>query len=240
MRLQLSVGIVDRFGKTKLCDIYQSQNGDYMGINPSINLVLRYRSTDEQWNRTQQVYINQKNRYQLIMGMKEFYRKFQRESLYRYNEKGEVTDVFPEEEDVIIVNMGMGQFIVLEPAIIYDKEENPLPGVVMRINVKSHIVDMSIDEFEGFMDTIENTNIHYEGMLLLHNYLLLLSLKRIPNQYSKETTNQPSNEKPTRNPYVSIYEIKEKKEQEEMVSAPVQKENQVEKELEEIDKALNN
>ena len=166
----LTVTVVDSNGNYAFSK-YSNERGDFYRINPDSHVVIRYTPKDKPWERNHQVIITQKNIYQLRLGFKKFYRIFQRDDLYRYDNQGKITEVVTDERDVVIINLGMGQLLRFIPTITTDRHNISYPGVNVTINREENTVDLSIDEFEGMMDLFEHIDIYQLGLSIMQCYI---------------------------------------------------------------------
>lgn len=169
LKIQLTVTISSNdnyaFGR------YSNEKGDFFSVNPKSHVNIRYLTKDGTWNKHQQITVTQKNIYQLRLGLRRFYTKFQREDLYTYDEAGRIENVIPYEDDVVIIPLGMMQLLRLSPTIIRDRKNVLYAGVNLTINKEENQVDLSVDEFEGIYDLFINLNIYQSGLTLLQTYI---------------------------------------------------------------------
>lgn len=174
LKIQLSVGLNNN-EYFNLVNVFETNKGTYISINPNITVPIKYNNPNKEWSRTDVVYITDRNIYALKMGLRSFYKTLMREDMFIYNDKGYVVEINTKggKDDGEVIPLTKGQFLRLEPAILYDKQGNSLPGVMMRINIDANAVDLSIDEYEAMMNIFESINIRQEGMVLLQTYLLL-------------------------------------------------------------------
>ena len=174
LKIQLSVGLNNN-EYSNLVNIYETAKGTYISINPNIVVAMKYSIPNKEWEKTDTIYINERNIFTLRTGLHSFYTKLMREDMFAYDTKGYVAEINSngDANDIETIPLTKGQILRLEPAILYDKQGNSLPGVMMRINMESNEVDLSIDEFEAMMDMFNHINIRQEGMVLLQTYLLL-------------------------------------------------------------------
>ena len=160
-----------------LINTFETDRGVYISINPNIVVIMKYcPMNNRKWERTDNIYITITNIYPLRAGLLSFYKKIMREDIFIYNTKGYVEEINLSrniENDIEVIPLTKGQFLRLEPAIIYDKQGNSLPGVMMRINSESNEVDLSMEEYEAMMNMFESINIRQEGFLLLQTYLMI-------------------------------------------------------------------
>jgi hypothetical protein len=213
-RIQLSVGLTSNDNKSCF-NIFSNPNGaSYASINPIISVVLRYQEEGKKWERTNQISVNQNNICWLRLGMTDFYKKFQREDLFIYDDLNYIKELNSTTQDMELINLGKGQILKFEPAIIYDNNDKPLPGVMLKINVDANAVDLSIDEFESMMDLFERINVREEGLILLQTYLTMQQIKLEP---SNGTQQKPTPQKPGFN----IFERKVEEKNKEFAKSPV-------------------
>ena len=139
-----------------LINTFETDRGVYISINPNIVVIMKYcPMNNRKWERTDNIYITITNIYPLRAGLLSFYKKIMREDIFIYNTKGYVEEINLSrniENDIEVIPLTKGQFLRLEPAIIYDKQGNSLPGVMMRINSESNEVDLSMEEYEAMMN----------------------------------------------------------------------------------------
>lgn len=223
LKIQLSVGLNNN-EYSNLINVYETTKGTYISINPNIVIAMKYSVPNKEWEKTDTIYINERNIYALRVGMRSFYRKLMRDDIFIYNTKGYVAEINSNggTDDTETIPLTKGQFLRFEPAILYDKQGNSLPGVMMRINMDSNEVDLSIDEYEAMMNMFENINIRQEGMLLLHTYLMM---RKTP--MTMDSSGSPPT-KPNNIPKRSLFDRKPngiQSQDEEFVKTPVKKNN---------------
>lgn len=208
-----------------LINTFETDRGIYISINPNIVVVMKYCPPNKKWERADNIYITTGNIYSLRAGLISFYKKLMREDMFIYNTKGYAEEINLSkdmEDDIEIIPLTKGQFLRLEPSIIYDKQGNSLPGVMMRINSESNEVDLSMEEYEAMMNMFDSINIRQEGLLLLQTYLMM---RRRPMEQENETTVAPQTKK-YQESNRSIFDKKKSNTQEEFVKSPVEKTNE--------------
>lgn len=191
LKIQLSVGL-NNDEYHNLVNVFETERGAYISINPNIVVAMKYTIPNKEWNKSDTIYINERNIYTLNTGLKSFYSKIMRPDVFIYNTKGYVAEINSSDSDCEVIPLTKGQVLRLEPAILYDKQGNSLPGVMMRINMKSNEVDLSIDEYEAMMNMFSNVKIRQEGMVLLQTYLLLI---KNGGRNNEKSINPPPNTK---------------------------------------------
>ena len=81
--------------------------------------------------------------------------------------------------DIVTLDLGYGQVLRLSPSIYYPPERRPgesqesYPGVAININLESQEVNLNLEQFTNFMETLAKFDFNQMGLLLLQNYLLL-------------------------------------------------------------------
>lgn len=212
LKILLSVTISKdgKFAFSKL----PTERGTYFTVNPKTHITIRYTPKDTPWDKHHQIIVNQRNIFQLRSGLRSFYRNFQRDGLYRYDDKGMVSELLTEDEDIVIIPMTMGQLLRLSPSVVTDRKGTVYPGVQLTINREENQVDLSIDEFEGFYDLFLTINMYQSGLTLLQTYIGMRKISIEDTIDSLEKQKQPKT-----NPYTGSGSIFGKK-QEEYVKAP--------------------
>jgi hypothetical protein len=150
---------------------YSNEKGDFFGVNPKSHITIRYTPKDIPWDKHHQIIITQRNIFQLRLGLKKFYRIFQRDDLYRYDNLGKITEVVTDNSDRVIISFGLGQMLRLAPTIIRDRQNMIYPGVNLTINREENQVDLTIEEFEGIYDLFEHIDLYQAGLTLLQSYI---------------------------------------------------------------------
>lgn len=163
--IKLSVGLLDGCGKESFYSLYSAELYDYLTFNTSANVLIQYK-TNEPYDRNQYIHINDMNIFHWNRELSKFYQKLQRKDLFLYYKSG-VIELNAYETDRQSISLRGAEFVELEPAVVFDKNNTPLPGVIMRINVKEHAVDLSIDEFEAIYYKFHNLDIGSAGMRLV-------------------------------------------------------------------------
>lgn len=172
----LTVTIVDSNGNYAFSK-FSNERGDFFKVNPHAHVVIRYTPKDAPWDKHNQVIITQKNIYQLRLGFRKFYRIFQREDLYRYDNQGKIQEIVTDNRDIVVISLGMGQLLRFRPTITTDRHNISYPGVNVTIHREENQVDLSIDEFEGMMDLFEHIDIFQLGLSVVQCYI---GMKKIP------------------------------------------------------------
>lgn len=188
LKIQLSVGFNDNEYKN-LISVYETKKATYITINPNIVVAIKYVMQNKEWERTDAIYINERNIYALNAGLSNFYKKLLREDLFIYNTKGYAVEIMSKGNDIEVIPLTKGQVMQLEPAIVHDKQGNTLPGVMVRINKTANEVDLSIDEFEAMINIFRDIRIRQEGMTLLQLYM---SMRKQPMEIDLRLTKQQS------------------------------------------------
>lgn len=163
--IKLSVGLLDGIGKESFYSLYSAELYDYLTFNTSANVLIQYK-TNEPYDRNQYIHINDMNIFHWNKELERFYQKLQRPDLFIYYKSG-IIELNAKETDKQSISLRGGEFVELEPAVVFDKNGTPLPGINMRINIKDHVVDLSIDEFEAIYYKFRNLDIGAAGMRLV-------------------------------------------------------------------------
>ena len=150
---------------------FSNERGDFFNIDPKAHITIRYTPKNVPWEQHHQVVITQRNIFQLRLGLKKFYKAFQRDDLYDYDDRGRIKTVVVDDNDTVIVPLGMGQLLRFKPTIVSHRRNVLYPGVSITINREENQVDLSIDEFEGIYDLFEHINIYHSGITLLQSYI---------------------------------------------------------------------
>lgn len=85
--------------------------------------------------------------------------------------------------DIVIRNLALDKFIILQPIIIRYDENNETTGVRMYLNSYSNFVDINIDRFMGLVYLLNTINM-YQSAQLLVNYLQRPPLGEGLHEYS--------------------------------------------------------
>lgn len=206
---------------------YSNESGDYVTVNPSSRIVMRYITKDVPWEPSQQVVVNQRNIYQLRLGFKKFYRIFQREDLFIYDDFGKIKELITDSADKVFIPLNNGQIIRLEPCIIYGERNEHYPGVTMVMNKEYNKVGLTIDEFECLFEILSTINIYQSGLTLLQTYIGMqkISVETTMNEYDKRKDAYKEN---SRGRYSggSIFDRKEGSDKE--ISGPIVKNDKME------------
>lgn len=171
------------------CNIFRSQTGIYVGINPTMTLKMRYiRSYSErytQYEKTDLVYINQRTVNYLIVAMDQFWNRFQREDLFHYDERGIVDEVCSTEDDIAFIPMEYSQLIKIQPCMYIPntgrvQAQNPVPGIAIIVNLDSHVATLSPEEFKELQEVIRKVDFNLYPQVMIQNYLSMKLLGMIP------------------------------------------------------------
>lgn len=186
LKIKLSVSLLDGFNKDSFYSLFETQGYDYLTLNILSNVVFQYKS--EVWDRNQQLHINDSNIFMFNRKLNEFYTRLTRQGLFSYFKNGNIT-CHPVKEDIVTIALKGGEYLELEPGVIFDTNKEPLPGVYMSINVSENRVDLSIDEFEAILYKFAKIDIGTLGLQVLQTKLLLedklKELKHSPSGYDR-------------------------------------------------------
>lgn len=164
---------------------YSNDYGDYIGVNPNPRILIQYAGKDIAWDKHHQIIITPRNIFQLRMGLRTFYRNFQREDLYEYKD-GIVDTIHLEPGDVVILDFGSTQLLRIVPDIVTDRTNIRYPGVRLTINREENQVPLSIEEFECLYDILTTVNIQQLGLTLLQTYAIM---RKVPVEQSIDHMN---------------------------------------------------
>lgn len=170
LKIKLTVSLLDGFNKDTFYSLFETQGYDYLTLNLACSVVFQYRSTT--WDKSQQVHINDSNIFMFNRKMNEFYSRLTRQGLFTYFKNGNIS-CHPVKDDIITITLKGGEYLELEPGVIFDTNKEPLPGVYMSINVSDHKVDLSIDEFEAILYKFARIDIGSLGLQVLQTKLLM-------------------------------------------------------------------
>jgi len=180
----LSITIVDANGNYAFSK-FSNERGDFYRINPKSHIVIRYTPKETPWEKHHQVVITQQNIYQLRIGLRSFYKNFQRDDLYRYDERGKIVEVVYDSRDEVLISLGMSQFIRFTPSTTMDRHNVVYPSVIITINREENQSNLSVEEFEGFYDLFEHIDIYQSGVTLLQTFIGL-SKASVDNKIAEE------------------------------------------------------
>lgn len=171
----MSMKLVVSLDRKKSWSIYESPNGDYGTLSFIASIVLQYKSST--WSRSNSIYINSKNIFKMKHDLRMYYDTvLQSNETYMYDSRtDEVIQVDNTSKSKHIIYLNNGQCLSLQPAIVYDKDNNSLPGVMICINITNNIVNATIDEYEAMLNVFESTDLIADSMLLFNSYIALSS-----------------------------------------------------------------
>ena len=228
LKVQLTVGLVDMQNNPSYCSMYNNGNTQYLNISPNAYIVIKYVEKGKPWSKTDSVYITPRNIFSFKTDLELFYKFLMdnSERLYAYGSNGYIISMGDTKPFERVIPLGNGQMILLEPTTIYDSTGKPLPGIYMYINVKSNMIELSMEEFESFYYLFQTINIHQESILLLQTYIIMC----LRNGGLKIPTEKSGNQSYTmtdKNVEINMFErASMKNEAKEMVSGPpIQKTN---------------
>ena len=171
LTIKLSVGLLDSYNNDSYYSLFEGNPYDYLTINMSANITMQYK-TNIPWDRSQTVHISDQNIYYWNRMIQLFYQKIQKPDLYTYYTSGKI-EYNGDESYRMSIPLKGGEYVEFEPGIIVDEKGTELPGVLMRLNIKDHQVELSFDEFESIMYMFSKINIGSEAMQLIITNLLL-------------------------------------------------------------------
>lgn len=103
-------------------------------------------------------------------------------NLFAYDENKKLR-MLGKPKDIIIRNLALDKFIILQPVIIRYDDTNETMGVRMYLNSYSNFVDINIDRFMGLVYLLNTINM-YQSAQLLVNYLQRPDLGEGLHQYN--------------------------------------------------------
>ena len=194
----------------------------YLNISPHAYIMIKYVEKGKPWSASDNVYITPRNIYSFKTDLELFYNFLMDNSdkLYAYGKNGYIVSMGDTKPFERVIPLGNNQLLLLEPTTIYDGTGKPLPGIYMYINVKSNMIELSIEEFESFYNLFLDINIHQESILLLQIYIIMCLKGGIKVPIDKENnTNYTTSEKDVK---INIFEraSAQLNEEKEMVSGP--------------------
>lgn len=169
LKINLNITI-NRDGKYAFSKL-SNESGDFITVDVSPRIIMRYYETKQTWSGTQQIVINQRNIFGLQLGLKRFYNNFQRDNLYKYDNDGRITELLSTNRDTIVIQLIKDQVLRLSPSIVEDNRGRIYPGVNLTLNREENNIDITVDEFEMVMSALVNANVYQLGMLLLQTYI---------------------------------------------------------------------
>lgn len=176
LKVQLSVGISDSRGNTNYCSMYNVGDMTYINVSPYIQLTIKYFEPTRRWSRLDNINLNQRTIFAVRTELADFYNSMMRDEqkIFTYDNYGYISSMGNTRPYVRVIPVDNKQVMRLEPIALYATENGkPIPGVSLEINCKENRAELSISEFESFYDVIQTTNIHQEGMTLLHMYMTM-------------------------------------------------------------------
>ena len=201
LKVKLTANILNQGYQDTYYTLYEKDELDYLTFNSPFSIVLQYK--DNFYDSSKVVHITELNIVRFVRGLTQLKSTLSNENLFIYN-KGGGMKYCGTEDDIIKLSLGRGEFLELEPGVVYVDENTELPGVKFRINTKENEAGITIDEFETLLWKFQRTNIGAEGIQLLT--LKALTEDKI-NKNIERTTKSRSSSKP------SIFELKEKQEE---------------------------
>lgn len=149
---------------------YTNHTGDYITVNPKARLVIQYSEKGMEWDKHNQIVLTQRNIFQMKVGIERFYKLFQREDLYTYDNSGCVATMHCKRENLVVISLGFNQFIRFLPDIVTDRTNIRYPGVQVTMNHEENKVLLSIEEFECMYHILRTTDISAMGLSLIQTY----------------------------------------------------------------------
>lgn len=199
MKVTASISMLDSKGlEPTWYSMFRGTGGSYLSFTSNASLKIKYvkdklvegYGNNDDWSRQEQLYITHRNIGGFKMDLQLFYKRFQRPNLFQYDDKDIPVSINTGNRDIVISKFDSGQICSFEPAIIVTQEGTIYPGVIMRINMRSQEVRMTVSEFESFYDLIVNLRLHDIGINLLQTYLIML--RGIPKQEPEKSKPSPA------------------------------------------------
>lgn len=183
LTIKLSVNLLDGFSKESFYYIYEQERYDYLTVNIAANVLLQFKPpTGVPWDRSHTVHVNDNNIFQVNRFFQDFYKVMTRPNLFSY---GKAISCNATKEDIRAIALRGGEFMELEPSVIFDTNGTELPGLILRLNMRDNKIELSIDEYEAIMYKLSRLDIMSDAIKLLS---LRISMEdRIQN--SKKMTN---------------------------------------------------
>lgn len=220
MRLYATVSLLDtRNQEPSWYSIYRGNFGSFLTFTPTASLTMKYLKErlpgdSDGWSRQEQIYLTHKTIGGFKLDVEQFYRRFQRTSLFEYDENNIPISVNKGNRDIVVCSFESGQVCTFEPAIL-SQDGSFTPGVILRINMKAYEVPMTVWEFESFYDIVRNIQLYDIGMNMIQLYLSMNMNRDMPNQ--------PPPKIKTHSASILFEQVEEKKEEELTTNTPLYK-----------------
>ena len=170
----MSVKLVVSLDRKKNWSIYESPNGNYGTLSFIASIVMQYKSST--WSRSNSIYINNKNIFKMKHDLRMYYDTvLQSNETYMYDSRTDEVIQVDSSNSKHIIYLNNGQYLSLQPSIVYDKDNNPLPGIMMCINITNNVINATIDEYEALLNVFESTDLIADSLLLFNSYMALSS-----------------------------------------------------------------
>lgn len=176
LKVQISVGLLDARGEANYCSMYNSGKWQYINVQPLIQLNIKYFMPSKPWSRLDNIGVSPRDLPALKADLNTFYNDMvgNENNIFTYDDYGYISSISNSDRWSYAIKVGKKNAMRLGPIAFYPEEtRKPIPGVSLEINHWENRVEMSIDEFELFNDTIQNLQLHQEGMILLHMYMTM-------------------------------------------------------------------
>lgn len=172
LTIKLVVSLVDYVGKDSFYSIYRQEDWEYVTINQFAKIEFQYKDTTL-WDNSKTIHISDNNIVRLNRGIRQIQTCLSNPDLFRYHKRDGSIEYCGTKEDKVNISLGKGEFLELEPGVLFVDSNTCIPGVLFRINKKRNEVGVSIDEFEAIAYKLLRTNIGLEGQQLLITKLLM-------------------------------------------------------------------
>lgn len=174
----------------------------YLSLSYFPMVILEINDKNVPWDRKSKIVMTSKNQLQLITGLKKAINILYRKDTYYYDNGTLCLGNITETEITRVYNAGESNKLVIIPNIVSDTDTNQYEGVRIFINDTSVFVDLTIDEIESLVYSLEKIDLFLYSQGLVNFYIGYLNKDIIVDQIKdgKKTkslfaTNNPSEEK---------------------------------------------
>lgn len=161
-------------------NVFNFGDKTYMKLEPMVYLTLELTRGEEGFIPNRSLWITQANINSLINSMKKVLKNIYKEKIFAL--RGNEIIIYEElakkfSEKIILPNTD--QAVMIKPSVVYDENEVSYEGVTLYINKLENVVNLSIEEFESLVYTLNQIDLFQYSQLIL-NYVAI----RYPNGIS--------------------------------------------------------
>lgn len=175
---------------------YENSKGKYHSYDVFSYITLEIKDYEAGWDKSKSVLINTRNMFQFITHVNRMIANiYQPDSFYvdPITKETKVNLDKYEEYSVNAYNLGQGQYIRMEPSLVYDHSEDTLyEGALFMLNKKDNFFYIPIDWLESMKYNLEKVDFFiYTHLMLQYYFTVIYDKNEVPMEPVKKQPHKP-------------------------------------------------